>query len=122
MNLGSILAGAAQGFLATGNPIGAGIGAVAGAVGGSGGAGNALSGVGNAAMSAGQSQYLAETEALQQQQLNFQFAVQAQADTFDNVTSEKSEIMRESNELRNVAMEQRKADNEITKEFIKSIA
>jgi len=29
--------------------------------------------------------------------------------------------MRESNELRNVAMEQRKADNEITKEFIKSI-
>jgi hypothetical protein len=120
--IGSMLAGAAKGFIATGNPIGAGIGALAGAVGGSGGAGNALSAVGNGVMSAGQSQYLAETEALQQQQLNFQFAVQAQSDTFDNVTSEKSEIMRESNELRNVAMEQRKADNEITKEFIKSIA
>ena len=29
--------------------------------------------------------------------------------------------MRESNHLRSLAMEQRKADNEVTKEFIKSI-
>jgi hypothetical protein len=34
---------------------------------------------------------------------------------------EKSEIMRESNTLRDVAMEQRKADLSITKEFIRSI-
>jgi hypothetical protein len=130
VNFGSVLAGAAQGFLMTGNPIGAGIGAIAGAAGGSGalgasgvagGVANTVSGLGNVAMSAGQTEYLAANEQLQQQQLAFQLAEQKQADSFDNVTSEKSEIMRESNELRNVAMEQRKADNEITKEFIKSI-
>ncbi len=49
MNLGNVLAGAAQGFLATGSPIGAGVGAVAGAFGGSsatGGASSTLSAVG----------------------------------------------------------------------------
>ncbi len=35
---------------------------------------------------------------------------------------EKSELMREGNTLREVAMEQRKADIQITKEFIRSIA
>lgn len=124
MNLGSVLTGAVQGFLMTGNPIGAGVGAVAGAIGGpsaTGGTSSALSGAGNSILGAGQNAYLAENEQLQLQQLAFQFAEQQQSDSFDNVTSEKSEIMRESNELRNVAMEQRKADNEITKEFIKSI-
>ena len=132
MNLGSVFNGAARGFLLTGNPIGAGVGAIAGAIGGAsaGGIGgssptgdpnSALSGLGNVALSAGQASYLALNEKLQLQQLAFQYAEQQQADSFDNVTSEKSEIMRESNELRNVAMEQRKADNEITKEFIKSI-
>jgi hypothetical protein len=121
MNLGSVIAGAAQGFLMSGNPIGAGVGAVVGAVGGSAGTGNVLSGLGNVALSADQQSFLAANEALQGQQLAFQLSEQQQADSFDNVTSEKSEIMRESNELRNVAMEQRKADNEITKEFIKSI-
>jgi hypothetical protein len=124
VSLISGLVGAATGFL-EGGPIGAAVGGVAGAVGGgttAGAAGNVASGLGNVAMSADQSQYLAANEALQAQQLSFQLAEQQQADSFDNVTSEKSEIMRESNELRNVAMEQRKADNEITKEFIKSIA
>jgi hypothetical protein len=37
------------------------------------------------------------------------------------MTSERSELLREQNALRDVAMEQRKADNAITKEFIKSI-
>ncbi len=121
MSFGSIIAGAASGFL-TGGPIGAGVGALAGGLSGStGGAGNALSGAGNSILSAGQNAYLAANEQLQLQQLGFQYSEQQQADSFDNVTSEKSEIMRESNELRNVAMEQRKADNEITKEFIKSI-
>jgi hypothetical protein len=125
VNFGSVLAGAAQGFLATGNPIGAGIGAIAGAVTGSsttGGLSTALSSAGNSALATGENAYLAANEQLQLQQLAFQYSEQQQADSFDNVTSEKSEIMRESNELRNVAMEQRKADNEITKEFIKSIA
>ncbi len=122
MNLGGLLAGAATGFLTTGNPVGAVVGGIAGAVGGPSNTGNALSAAGNSALSNGQNAYLAANEQLQLQQLAFQYAEQQQADSFDNVTSEKSEIMRESNELRNVAMEQRKADNEITKEFIKSIA
>jgi hypothetical protein len=124
VNLGSVLGGAVQGFLMTGNPIGAGVGAVAGALGGSttGGTSTALSGAGNSALVTGENAYLAANEQLQLQQLAFQYSEQQQSDSFDNVTSEKSEIMRESNELRNVAMEQRKADNEITKEFIKSIA
>jgi hypothetical protein len=125
VNFGSALTGAVQGFLLTGNPIGAGVGAVAGALGGSsatGGATSAVGGAANSALAVGENGYLAANTQLQLQQLAFQYAEQQQADSFDNVTSEKSEIMRESNELRNVAMEQRKADNEITKEFIKSIA
>jgi hypothetical protein len=123
VNIGGMIAGAAQGFLMSGNPIGAGVGAVAGLVGGSsaGSTSNSLSAAGNSALTAGQQGFLAANEQLQLQQLAFQYSEQQQADSFDNVTSEKSEIMRESNELRNVAMEQRKADNEITKEFIKSI-
>ncbi len=122
MNLGGLVAGAVTGLLTTGNPVGAVVGGIAGAVGGPTNTGNALSAAGNSALSSGENAYLAANEQLQLQQLAFQYAEQQQADSFDNVTSEKSEIMRESNELRNVAMEQRKADNEITKEFIKSIA
>ncbi len=122
--LGSLVAGAAQGFL-MGGPVGAAVGAaggaVAGATGSTGGLGNVLSGAGNSVLQTGENAYLLANEQLQLQQLGFQYSEQQQADSFDNVTSEKSEIMRESNELRNVAMEQRKADNEITKEFIKSI-
>lgn len=121
VNLGNIIAGAAQGFLTTGNPIGAGVGAIAGAFGGS-STSNVLSGAGNSALQSAQDAYLAKTENLQIQNLAFQFAEQQQASRFDNVTSEKAEIMRETNELRNVAMEQKKADDAITKEFIKSIA
>jgi hypothetical protein len=51
----------------------------------------------------------------------FQLQVQAQSQQFDEMTSERSELLREQNALRDVAMEQRKADNAITKEFIKSI-
>ncbi len=122
MNLGGLLAGAATGFLTTGNPIGAAVGGLTGAISGTSNTSNALSGAGNSLLQTGENAYLLANEQLQLQQLGFQYAEQQQADSFDNVTSEKSEIMRESNELRNVAMEQRKADNEITKEFIKSIA
>jgi gas vesicle protein len=121
MSFGGLLAGAATGFL-TGGPIGAAVGGLSGAIGAPSGSGNVLSGAGNSILQTGENAYLAANEQLQLQQLGFQYAEQQQADSFDNVTSEKSEIMRESNELRNVAMEQRKADNEITKEFIKSIA
>jgi hypothetical protein len=108
----------------TGNPIGAAIGGVSGLVSGGTGAGgvaNAASGIGNNLMSADQSAYLLGEEQLQAQSMAFQYQVDAQKTSFDNTTAEKSEIMRETNSLRDVSMEQRKADNEITKEFIKSI-
>jgi hypothetical protein len=117
------LAGAAQGLLMTGNPVGAVVGGLAGAVtGGSTSTSSLLGGAANTALSAGENAYMAANVQLDLQQMGFQYQQQVQADSFDNMTSEKSELMRESNELRNVAMEQRKADNEITKEFIKSIA
>jgi hypothetical protein len=37
------------------------------------------------------------------------------------MTAEKSELLRQSNVLRDVAMQQRKADDQITKKFIESI-
>ena len=51
----------------------------------------------------------------------FQLQLQAQAQQFDEMTSERSELLRETNTLRDVAMQQRKADNQIVKEFIRSI-
>lgn len=124
MNLLSGITGAAQGFfMSGGNPIGAIAGGVAGLAGG--GAGgtitNGINGATNTALQTGESAYLAASAQQQLQQLAFQYQQQQQANQFDDATSEKSEIMRESNELRNVSMEQRKADNAITKEFIKSI-
>ena len=59
--------------------------------------------------------FLRGTQALDAQNMMFQLQLQSQSQQFDEMTSEKSELMREQNELRNVAMEQRKADNEITK-------
>lgn len=117
-NFLQIGAGAAIGYL-TGGPAGAVAGGAQAAMGG--GMTSALGNVGNGALTAGENLYLAATERQQLRQMAFQYALQEQSNAFDNMTSEKSEIMRESNVLRNVAMEQRKADNEITKEFIKSI-
>ncbi|GAC1538884.1 MAG: hypothetical protein NVS2B17_13430 [Candidatus Velthaea sp.] len=119
-NFGSALAGAAQGFLMTGNPVGA----VAGGVGGGftgGGVGAATGGLSNTALATAQSLYLAANTGEQVQNMAFQFALQQQSDAFDRMTSEKAETARETNTLRNVAMEQRKADITITREFIKSI-
>ena len=47
--------------------------------------------------------------------------MQQQSEAFNEMTDEKSEMMREGNVLRDVAMQQRKADNQITKEFIQMI-
>lgn len=55
------------------------------------------------------------------QQLVFQNSLNQQSTQFNETMDEKSEIMRESNTLRDVAMAQRKADLSITKEFIRSI-
>jgi hypothetical protein len=116
-NLATAIGGALQGFAMTGNPIGAVAGGVTGGITG-GGAIGATGAATNGTLSLSTSSFLAGTEALNEQNLGFQLQLQAQAQQFDQATSEKSELMREQNELRNVAMEQRKADIEITKEFV----
>lgn len=121
MNLLSVLGGAAQGFaLSGGNPIGAIAGGVAGAAGvgtgatGIGNLGNGLQGVAGAGMLAGY-------QALGLQNQAFELSLDSQAQQFNQMTEEKSELMREQNQLRDVAMAQRKADDTVTKEFIKMI-
>lgn len=121
--LSNLVGGAAQGFsISGGNPYGAVAGGIIGAITGSGGGSSAVGNASNAALTASENGYLAATAAQQIGQMNFQLQQQQQANSFDDMTAEKSEMLRESNELRDVSMEQRKADTEITKEFIKSIA
>ena len=122
MSLLSMIGGAAQGFLLSGgNPIGALAGGIGGAFGGSGnpitGAGN----FGNMGMDVTQTGVLTGIQGMNDQNAMFELAMQAQAQQFNQMTEEKSELLREQNELRTVAMTQRKADDEVTKEFIKMI-
>ncbi|MEA2785625.1 MAG: hypothetical protein QOF71_1729 [Candidatus Eremiobacteraeota bacterium] len=118
-NLLSAVAGAAQGAAMGGNPITIGAGALAGGFGGTGA--STVGGFSNGAQNMVNGGYLAGTEALNAQQMMFQLQLQAQSQQFDEMTSERSELLRETNTLRDVAMQQRKADNQIVKEFIRSI-
>jgi hypothetical protein len=118
-NLLSAAAGAVQGAAMGGNPITIGAGALAGGFGGNGA--TTVGGFGNGAQNLINGGYLAGTEALNAQQLMFQLQLQSQSQQFDEMTSERSELLRETNTLRDVAMQQRKADNQIVKEFIRSI-
>ncbi|HEY0380927.1 MAG TPA: hypothetical protein VGC72_01880 [Candidatus Elarobacter sp.] len=118
-NLLSAAAGAVQGAAMGGNPITIGAGALAGGFGGNGA--TTVGGLGNGAQNLLNGGYLAGTEALNAQQLMFQLQLQSQSQQFDEMTSERSELLRETNTLRDVAMQQRKADNQIVKEFIRSI-
>ncbi len=122
-NLGTAIGGAVQGFAMTGNPVGALAGGAAGGFAGAAGGGvvSGLGAVDNGLTSMTAAGFLQGTQALDSQNMMFQLQLQSQSQQFDEMTSEKSELMREQNELRNVAMEQRKADNEITKQFIKTI-
>jgi hypothetical protein len=119
-NLATALGGALQGFAMTGNPFGALAGGLTGGATG-GGLVGATGAATNGMLGLSTSAFLAGTEALNEQNMGFQLQLQAQSQQFDEATSEKSELMREQNELRNVAMEQRKADIAITREFIKTI-
>ena len=119
-NLLSAAAGAVQGAAMGGNPLTIGAGALAGGFGGGNGA-TTVGGFGNGAQNLINGGYLAGTEALNAQQLMFQLQLQSQSQQFDEMTSERSELLRETNTLRDVAMQQRKADNQIVKEFIRSI-
>lgn len=84
--------------------------------------GNTLAGnAGNAAIGGLNMASEADNAALMAENLRHQSAMQWQSTWFDEMLDEKSEKMREMNELRDLDMEQRKADNQITKKFITSI-
>ena len=119
-NILGALSGAAQGF-ALGGPGGAIAGAIGGGVLGSGDPITTTGNLGNGLLSGWESSVLAQQDALNEQMAFFQLGVQKQANQFDMMTDEKSELQRESNTLREVSMEQRKADIGIMKEFIRSI-
>lgn len=119
-NILGALSGAAQGF-ALGGPGGAVAGAIGGGVLGSGDPISTTGNLDNGLLSGWESNVLAQQDALNEQMAYFQLGVQKQANQFDMMTDEKSELQRESNTLREVSMEQRKADIGIMKEFIRSI-
>ena len=114
------IVGAGETFAATGGNLGATVaGGLAGATTGS--STSTIGNIGNAGLDSAQQSYMNQTNVQEEQQLNFQLQMQQQANMFNDMTDEKSEIMREANTLRNVSMEQKKADTEITKKFIESI-
>jgi hypothetical protein len=119
-NILGALAGAAQGF-ALGGPGGAIAGAGLGGALGSGDPISTTGNLGNGMLSGWESNVLNQQDLMNEQMAYFQLSVQKQANQFDMMTDEKSELQRESNALREVAMEQRKADIGIMKEFIRSI-
>jgi hypothetical protein len=118
-NLLGALAGAAQGATMGANPLSIGAGAITGGLAGNGA--TTVGGFSNSAQDLVNGGYLGATEALNAQQMVFQLQLQGQSQQFDQMTSERSELLRETNTLRDVAMQQRKADNQIVKEFIRSI-
>jgi len=114
----NILGNAAGGFIA-GGPAGAIAGGLTGLFGGS-----APTGATNASDAASQmsvAQFEAAQTALQSQQLGQKLQDDTRSAMFNEALDNRSETMRESNELRTLSMEQRKADIKITDEFIKSI-
>jgi urease accessory protein UreF len=118
-NLLSALAGGVQGAAMGANPVAIGAGALAGGFAGNGA--TTVGGFSNGAQNLINGGYLGATEALNAQQMIFQLQLQGQSQQFDQMASERSELLRETNTLRDVAMQQRKADNQIVKEFIRTI-
>ncbi|HVA38205.1 MAG TPA: hypothetical protein VNJ51_11410 [Candidatus Dormibacteraeota bacterium] len=76
----------------------------------------------NAGMDAGMQGFLASQGALFEQQLGFQNALSWRSSMFDEMMNARSESMREQNVIRDVQLEQRRADNQATKKFIQSIS
>ena len=120
-NIISGLIGAGEGWL-EGGPAGAAAMGLGGALAGGGTtAGNLTGDIGNGAMGALNAQDEAFQISMYAQQLQHSEQMQVQSEAFDRMMDEKSEQMREVNTLREVNMQQRKADNQITKKFIESI-
>jgi hypothetical protein len=74
-------------------------------------------GASSLALTGAENWFLGQQTGNEIQQMVFQNQLNQQATQFNETMDEKSEVMRESNTLRDVAMEQRKADLSITKEF-----
>jgi len=122
INLGAGVGAGLQTFLTTGNVYAAaGVGAVTALAGGGANGPTAVGNLGNSAQNGWQSAALATQDMMNAQNEFFQLGLQQQSTQFDQMTAEKSELQRQSNILRDVAMQQRKADDQITKKFIESI-
>lgn len=121
MNILNGLLSAGEGFLMSGNPIVAAGAGVAGAFGGGATSGNLAGNIGNGAMGALDAQDEAFQVAMYGEEMHHQEQMQVQSQAFNDMMDEKSEQMREVNTLRDVQMQQRKADSQITKKFIESI-
>lgn len=121
MNLLGGLAGGLTTLLETGNPyVAAGVGALD-AFGGGGTAGNVAGNLGNAALGGLNAADEAFQLSMYSEQMRHQEQMQMQSEAFDEMMDERSEQMRQVNTLRDVQMQQRKADDGITKKFIQSI-
>lgn len=123
--LGSMIGGIA------GEALGGPVGAVAGTLlgGATGGSASALTGavpsllggLNNAALSGAESVSNAEQTENLIDNMEFNTQMMWQQTAFNQMTQAQSQQMQEVDSLRDVAMQQRKADDSITKEFISSI-
>ena len=121
-NLLNGIANGLESFIASGgNPIAGGAGALAGGLSNGANAGTAVGNIGNSTIGALNAANEADTVAMYAENLRHQSTLQWEATWFNEMMDEKSERMRQMNEMRDLSMEQRKADNQITKKFIQSI-
>jgi hypothetical protein len=103
-----------------GGLLSAGEGLIGGLLGGT-TASNVTGALGNGAMGALDAQDEAFQISMYAQEIQHQEQMQTQSEAFNEMMDEKSEQMREVNTLRDVQMQQRKADDGIVKKFIESI-
>jgi hypothetical protein len=84
-----------------------------------------ISGLGNAADNTAMAALNQQDEQFQMgmyaEQVQNQEQMQVQSTVFDQMMDERAENMREVNTLRDIDMQARKADDDITKKFIQSI-
>jgi hypothetical protein len=123
--LPNAIAGAATGFLA-GGPAGAVAGGVQGALTSSSpSGGNNLSPNNPAGLLAGQQGADASYEQISYgmtlESMRHNLQMQAQSQQYNELTDEQSEQLREVNQMREVAMKQREADNKVVKDFVGQI-
>ena len=118
MNLLNVVANAGVGYL-TGGPAGAVLGGLQGAIGANGN--TAAGSLGNAEVAGLNAISEQDNVNLMAENMRHQSTMQWESTWFNEMMDEKSEKMREMNSLRDLDMEQRKADNQITKKFISSV-